>query len=104
MPAIQIATTAFVYPSLVLAYLGQAAVLLGTPAAYKGASDGGVGPPFWAAIPKPVYYPVLVLAIAMAVVASQALITASFSIVVQALAHGFFPRVHVRVSGLKKVG
>ena len=104
MPAIQIATTAVVYPSLVLAYLGQAAVLLGTPDAYKGAHDGGVGPPFWAAVPKPVYYPVLVLAISMAIVASQALITASYSIVVQAMAHGFFPRVHVQVSVVQAIG
>lgn len=42
-----------------------------------------------------IYWPVFVVATAAAIVASQATITATFSIIKQALAHGCFPRVKV---------
>ena len=82
--AIVFDTCLLVYPCLVLQYLGQCAVLLADPSAWTGASadtPAATGPPFWAAIPRPVYWPVLIITILESVVASQALISASFSIV-----------------------
>lgn len=46
-------------------------------------------------MPASIYWPVLLVATAAAIVASQATISATFSIIKQALAHGCFPRVKV---------
>lgn len=71
---------------------GQAALLIHRPSTFS-APDG---PPFWAAIPAhpAVYWPVFVLTVSVSVVASQALISASFSIVKQGQC-GFMPRLQV---------
>ncbi|XP_059438209.1 potassium transporter 10-like isoform X3 [Corylus avellana] len=85
--SIQIAFTVIVFPCLLLAYSGQAAYLLKNP-------DNVVGA-FYHSIPDSIYWPVFLVATAAAVVASQATISATFSLIKQALALGCFPRVKV---------
>ncbi|XP_062160888.1 potassium transporter 11-like isoform X3 [Alnus glutinosa] len=85
--SIQIAFTVIVFPCLLLAYSGQAAYLLKNP--------DNVGGAFYHSIPDSIYWPVFLVATAAAVVASQATISATFSLVKQALALGCFPRVKV---------
>ncbi|XP_062096808.1 potassium transporter 10-like isoform X1 [Humulus lupulus] len=85
--SIQIAFTVVVFPCLLLAYSGQAAYLMNN-------SDHIVGA-FYHSIPDCIYWPVFVIATAAAVVASQATISATFSLIKQALALGCFPRVKV---------
>ncbi|XP_062162999.1 potassium transporter 11-like [Alnus glutinosa] len=85
--AVQIAFTVVVFPCLLLAYSGQAAFLMTN-------KDHAVDA-FYRTIPDSIYWPVLLIATAAAVVASQATISATFSIIKQALALGCFPRVKV---------
>lgn len=85
--SIQIAFTVIVFPCLLCAYSGQAAYLLKNPNHVVGA--------FYHSIPESIYWPVFLVATAAAVVASQATISATFSLVKQALALGCFPRVKV---------
>lgn len=91
--SITLATTALVYPALILTYLGQAALLIHRPSTFSSPD----GPPFWAAVPShpAVYWPVFGLTVMISVVASQALISAAFSIVKQGSASGFFMRLEV---------
>eukprot|EP01018_Ginkgo_biloba_P020423 Gb_34363 [translate_table: standard] len=85
--AVQIAFTALVFPCLLLAYTGQAAYLMKHP------SD--VSEAFYRSIPDAVYWPIFVVATIAAVIASQATISATFSIIKQSLALGCFPTVKV---------
>ncbi|KAJ8766089.1 hypothetical protein K2173_020605 [Erythroxylum novogranatense] len=85
--AVQIAFTVVVFPCLLLAYSGQAAYLM--------QNQDHVSDVFYRSIPDSIYWPVFIVATAAAVVASQATISATFSIIKQALAHGCFPRVKV---------
>jgi KUP system potassium uptake protein len=70
--AIQLSWLVFVFPCLLLAYIGQAAFISVTPAAYAN--------PFFNCVPPGMFYPSLVIAILAAVVASQALITSTFQV------------------------
>ncbi|KAK8482026.1 hypothetical protein V6N13_101571 [Hibiscus sabdariffa] len=88
--SIKIAFTSFVYPSLVLAYMGQAAYL---SRHHIIESDYRIG--FYVSVPEKLRWPVLVIAILAAVVGSQAIITGTFSIVKQCLSLGCFPRVKI---------
>ncbi|CAM6086777.1 unnamed protein product [Calypogeia fissa] len=85
--SIQLAFTVLVFPALILAYLGQAAYLMDFPENVTSA--------FYSSLPKPLYWPVFVLATVAASIASQAIISATFSIVKQAAALSCFPRVKV---------
>ncbi|KAH9795588.1 Potassium transporter 10 [Citrus sinensis] len=85
--SIQIAFATVVYPCLLLAYIGQAAYLMKKP--------DHVHDVFYRSIPDIIYWPVFVVATAAAVVASQATISATFSLIKQAVALGCFPRVKV---------
>ncbi|CAL2252857.1 unnamed protein product [Prunus armeniaca] len=87
VPSIQIAFTSVVFPCLLLAYCGQAAYLMKN-------SNNVIGA-FYHSIPDSIYWPVFIVATAAAIVASQATITATFSLIKQALALGCFPRVKV---------
>ncbi|MBL0220823.1 MAG: potassium transporter Kup [Myxococcales bacterium] len=84
---IRIAWFSLVLPALVLSYLGQGAVLLDNPAASAR--------PFYSMVPGPLLYPMIVLATASTVIASQALISAVFSLTRQAVQLGYWPRVRV---------
>ncbi|GAV81102.1 K_trans domain-containing protein [Cephalotus follicularis] len=85
--AIQIAFTVVVYPSLLFAYSGQAAYLM--------KNSDHVVDAFYRSIPDLIYWPVLIIATGAAIVASQATISATFSLIKQAVALGCFPRVKV---------
>ena len=76
-----------VLPALGLNYLGQGAQLLQNPAAADN--------PFFALIPHWAIYPMVVLATAATVIASQALISGAFSLTQQAINMGFAPRYAV---------
>ncbi|KAG7648114.1 Potassium transporter [Arabidopsis thaliana x Arabidopsis arenosa] len=94
--AVQFAFTVIVFPCLLLAYSGQAAYLRKYPHHVEDA--------FYQSIPKRVYWPMFIIATAAAIVASQATISATFSLIKQALAHGCFPRVKVVHTSRKFLG
>ncbi|KAF5742368.1 hypothetical protein HS088_TW09G00413 [Tripterygium wilfordii] len=85
--AIQIAFILVVFPCLICSYTGQAAYLM--------KHSDHVSDVFYSSIPESIHWPALIVAVAAAIVASQATITATFSLVKQALALGCFPRVKV---------
>ncbi|KAK6911430.1 Potassium transporter [Dillenia turbinata] len=83
--SIRISTCSLVFPSIILAYIGQGSYLRKHPMhAHKA---------FFASVPKPLFWPMLIVAILAAIIASQSLISAIFSIIKQAMALGCFPRV-----------
>ncbi|HLM73624.1 MAG TPA: KUP/HAK/KT family potassium transporter, partial [Polyangiaceae bacterium] len=84
---IRAAWFAVVFPALLINYFGQGALLL-----ERGSS---VQNPFYELAPSWALYPVVAIATAAAVVASQALISGAFSITHQAVQLGYFPRVTV---------
>ncbi|KAL2343625.1 hypothetical protein Fmac_004910 [Flemingia macrophylla] len=94
--AVQLAFTLVVFPCLLLAYTGQAAYLMTNLSHSQDA--------FYRSIPDRIYWPVFIVATLAAVVASQATITATFSIIKQALALGCFPRVKVVYTSKKFLG
>ncbi|KAK2968831.1 hypothetical protein RJ640_028224 [Escallonia rubra] len=85
--SIRLAFAFFVYPCLVVQYMGQAAFL--------SKNIDNISQSFYASIPEKVFWPVFIIATLAAIVASQAIITATFSIVKQCHALGCFPRVKV---------
>ncbi|XP_052183541.1 potassium transporter 11-like isoform X2 [Diospyros lotus] len=94
--AVQLAFTTVVFPCLLLAYSGQAAYLM--------KNQDHVVNAFYRSIPDSIYWPVFVVATLAAIVASQATISATFSITKQALALGCFPRVKVVHTSKKFLG
>ncbi|KAH9627193.1 hypothetical protein KSS87_020739 [Heliosperma pusillum] len=88
--SIKIAFTCVVYPSLILAYMGQAAYLSQHHEMINGQRVG-----FYVSVPENLRWPVLGIAILAAVVGSQAVITGTFSIIKQCQALGCFPRVKI---------
>lgn len=79
---------ALVYPALILNYLGQGAFLL-AGRAHLGESV------FFGMAPRGLLYPVVALATVAAIIASQALISGTFSLTAQAVALGFFPPLKI---------
>ncbi|XP_047330306.1 potassium transporter 10-like [Impatiens glandulifera] len=94
--AIQLAFTVLVFPCLLLAYSGQAAYIMKNQDHVKDA--------FYKSIPESVYWPMFIVATLAAIVASQATISATFSIIKQAHALGCFPRVKVVHTSKKFLG
>ena len=84
---IRIAWFALVLPALLLNYLGQGALLIEYPAAAEN--------PFYRLAPQWALYPMIVLASAAAIIASQALISGAFSLTMQAIQLGFMPRLKI---------
>lgn len=78
----------FVFPALLLNYLGQGAYLLNG----SYVENGNI---FYSMIPSAALYPMVVLATAATVIASQALISGAFSLMAQAIALGLFPRMKI---------
>ena len=93
---IRVAWLVIVMPSLALNYLGQAALALHHPI--------GKGNPFWMMVPDYAYWPVLILATAAAVIASQAVITGAFSMTQQAVQLGLLPRIDIRRTSETQAG
>ncbi|KAK0573468.1 hypothetical protein LWI29_008453 [Acer saccharum] len=94
--SIQISTCCVVYPAIILCYFGQASVLYKYPEYVNDA--------FYKSIPGPLYWPMFVVAVLAAVIASQAMISGSFSIIQQSLSLGCFPRVKVMHTSAKYEG
>ncbi|KAM3192585.1 hypothetical protein ACQJBY_069665 [Aegilops geniculata] len=86
----QIAFTCMVYPSLILAYMGQAAYL-----SKHHILEGDYRVGFYVSVPEVIRWPVLAIAILAAVVGSQAVITGTFSMIKQCTSLGCFPRVKI---------
>lgn len=83
----QLAFTLGVYPAVLLTYSGQTAYLINHPDEYLQG--------FFNMIPTPVFWPMFVISTLAAIVASQGLITATFSVVKQSVALDYFPPVKV---------
>jgi KUP system potassium uptake protein len=93
---IRLAWFAVVMPALVLNYFGQGAMLLQHPE--------NVGNPFYEMAPSWALYPLIVLATLAAVIASQALITAAFSVTKQAIQLGYLPRLRLLHTSVRETG
>jgi KUP system potassium uptake protein len=93
---IRLVWLAVVLPAVAINYFGQAAMLLQQPAA--------VHHTFYSQAPGWALVPLLLLATAAAVIASQAVIAGAFSLTAQALQLGFAPRVEVRHSSPDEEG
>ncbi|KAJ4351516.1 uncharacterized protein N0V89_006859 [Didymosphaeria variabile] len=85
--AVQISWLGYAYPCLLLAYSGQAAFISENPDAYSN--------PFYNCVPHGWLYPSLVIAILAAIVASQAMITATFQLLAQIMKLSYFPQIKV---------
>jgi KUP system potassium uptake protein len=93
---IRTAWFAVVMPALLLNYFGQGALLLARPEA--------VANPFYEMAPSWALFPLIGLATAATVIASQALITAAFSVTKQAIPLGFLPRLRVLHTSVRETG
>jgi KUP system potassium uptake protein len=85
--AVQISWLGYAYPCLLLAYCGQAAHISIHPDAFSN--------PFYNSVPKGWLIPSLIIALAAAIVASQAMITATFQLLTQIMKLSYFPQVTV---------
>ncbi|CAD6246041.1 unnamed protein product [Miscanthus lutarioriparius] len=94
--SIQMAYSCLVYPALILAYAGQAAFFIKNPSKLSTT--------FYSSVPEPLFWPMFIVATLAAIVASQALISASFSIIKQSIALGCFPRVTMKHTSKKYEG
>ncbi|KAG9457641.1 hypothetical protein H6P81_002149 [Aristolochia fimbriata] len=94
--SIQMAFLCTIYPSLVLTYAGQTAYLI------KNLNDYSDG--FYKFVPNCVYWPMFIIATLAAIVASQSLISATFSVIKQSVVLGYFPRVKVVHTSSSKEG
>jgi KUP system potassium uptake protein len=93
---IKLAWFAIVFPSLILNYAGQAALVLeGTP------TDGNI---FFRLCPAPLLLPLIVLATVATIIASQSIITGAFSMTRQAIQLGWLPRLYVKQTSSEGYG
>ncbi len=85
--AIRLSWFSFVFPSLLCNYFGQGALLLANP-------EMNINP-FYKLVPESFLYPMIGLSTAATIIASQALISGTFSLTQQAVQLGLFPRVRI---------
>jgi KUP system potassium uptake protein len=93
---IRLAWFSVVMPALTLNYFGQGALLLERPEAVKN--------PFFLMAPDWALLPLVVLATAATVIASQALITGAFSVTKQVVQLGYLPRLNVQHTSVRETG
>jgi KUP system potassium uptake protein len=86
----------FVLPSLLVNYFGQGALVLSNPAAIEN--------PLYRMVPDTLLLPMVVLATAATVIASQAVITGAYSLTRQAVQLGLLPRFEVRFTSETHAG
>ncbi|MDR7097781.1 KUP system potassium uptake protein [Lysobacter niabensis] len=86
----------FVLPALMLNYLGQGALVLADPTAVKN--------PFYIGVPDWAMVPMIGLATAAAVIASQAVITGAYSVARQAMQLGYIPRMAITHTSKDTIG
>jgi KUP system potassium uptake protein len=94
--AVRIGWFSLVAPALVLNYFGQGALLIAHPEA--------VDNPFYLLLPGWALYPMVALATAATVIASQAVISGAYSITRQAVQLGFLPRINVVHTSAREIG
>jgi KUP system potassium uptake protein len=94
--AIRVAWFGLVAPALVLNYFGQGALLIADPKAIEN--------PFYLAFPQWALYPMVALATAATVIASQATISGAYSMTQQAIQLGYLPRMAVLHTSSKAIG
>ena len=85
-----------VFPACILSYLGQGALVLADP--------GSIASPFFLLVPGWARLPMVVLAAAATVIASQAVITGAFSVTQQAAQLGYLPRLRIAHTSEERVG
>ena len=93
---IQTAWLCLVLPALLINYFGQGAKVLADPAAIEN--------PFYRLVPEALLLPMVVLATAATVIASQAVITGAYSLVHQAIQLGLLPRLAILHTSASHVG
>ncbi|WP_211308034.1 potassium transporter Kup [Geodermatophilus normandii] len=93
---IRLAWFGLVFPALTLNYLGQAALVTGDPRARED--------PFFLLFPSWAQLPMVVLATAATVIASQAVLAGAFSVSRQAVQMGFLPRLRIRHTSAREAG
>ena len=93
---IRIAWTVLVFPALTLSYLGQGALVLSHPAAAEN--------PFFLMAPDALLLPLVILATAATVIASQAVISGAFSMMKQAVRMNLLPRLEILHTSEKLMG
>ncbi len=93
---IQVDWFSFVGPSLLLNYFGQGALLIHDPAAAHN--------PFYRLAPSWALYPLVILATAATVIASQAVISGAFSLTRQAIQLGYLPRMKIEHTSAREIG
>ena len=93
---IRVAWFSVVMPALTLNYFGQGALLLENPAAVKN--------PFFMMAPEWALIPLVLLATAATVIASQALITGAFSVTRQVIQLGYLPRLNIEHTSVRTAG
>jgi KUP system potassium uptake protein len=94
--AVRIAWFGLAAPALVLNYLGQGALLIADP--------GAIENPFYLAFPSWALYPMVALATAATVIASQATISGAYSLTQQAIQLGYLPRMAIRHTSARAMG
>jgi KUP system potassium uptake protein len=93
---IRLAWNGIVFPSLILNYAGQAALVLeGAP------TDGNI---FYRLCPAPLLTPLILLATVATVIASQSIITGAFSMTRQAIQLGWMPRLNIKQTSAEGYG
>ncbi len=93
---IRMAWFVLVMPALLINYFGQGAMLIHTPESVTN--------PFYLMAPKWALVPLVILATAATVIASQALLSAAFSVSKQAIQMGYLPRMQIRHTSVHETG
>jgi KUP system potassium uptake protein len=93
---IQTAWFGLVFPSLLLNYFGQGALVLSDPSSIEN--------PFYRLVPEMMTLPLVILATFATIIASQAVITGAFSLTSQAIQLGLLPRMEVRFTSETQQG
>jgi KUP system potassium uptake protein len=93
---IRLSWTVVVFPSLILNYAGQAALVLeGAP------TDGNI---FYRLCPQALLIPLVILATIATIIASQSIITGAFSMTRQAIQLGWLPRLRIKQTSAQGYG
>jgi KUP system potassium uptake protein len=85
-----------VFPACILSYLGQGALILDDPT--------NISSPFFLLVPDWGRWPLVILAMAATVIASQAVITGAFSVARQAVQLGYLPRLRIAHTSEETIG
>jgi KUP system potassium uptake protein len=93
---IRIAWFGLVFPALTLNYFGQGGLLIADPKALEN--------PFYLLAPEWALYPMVALATAATVIASQATISGTYSLTKQAIQLDYLPRLHVKQTSAMEIG